>query len=195
VRLPDFDALVLAGGAGRRLGGADKATIEIGGQTLLDRTIAAVAAARTLVIAGPPRVTVAPGTDRVRWCREQPPGGGPVAGLAAGLAHLDGDLVVVLAVDMPRVAPAVPALLAALATGPSEAAASVLVDAHGRRNFLAAAWRRAALEAAVAALPDAAGAAMRVLYGERTVVEVTDPDGWGADIDTVADFDRARNPG
>jgi molybdopterin-guanine dinucleotide biosynthesis protein A len=194
VRPPDFDAPVLAGGAGRRLSGADKAAIEIGGQTLLDRTIGAVADAKTIVIAGPARVSAAPDAERVRWCREEPPGGGPVAGLAAGLVHLRSNLVVVLAVDMPRVAPAVAALVAALDTGPAEAAAAVLVDRDGRRNFLAAAWRRAALEAAVAALPDAAGAAMRALYGQQTVVEVPDPTGWGADIDTVADFDRARRP-
>jgi len=192
VRPPDFDALVLAGGAGRRLGGADKATIEIGGQTLLDRTIGAVAGARTIVIVGPQRVSAAPDAARVHWCREQPPGGGPVAGLAAGLVHLRRDLVVVLAVDMPRVAPAVAALLTALDTDPSDAAGSVLVGLDGRRNYLAAAWRRTALEAALAALPDCAGAAMRTLYDRRTLVEVLDPDGWGADIDTVADVERAR---
>jgi molybdopterin-guanine dinucleotide biosynthesis protein A len=194
VRPPDFDALVLAGGAGRRLGGADKATIEIAGLTLLDRTIGAVADAHTVVIAGPVRVSAAPGAERVRWCREEPPGGGPVAGLAAGLVHLRSDLVVVLAVDMPRIAPAVAVLVTALDTGPAGSAAAVLVDLDGRHNFLAAAWRRAALEAAVAAVADTAGTAMHALYSGRAVLEVPDPDGWGADIDTAADVDRARNP-
>ena len=38
----DFGAIVLSGGEAVRLGGADKASIEIGGQTLLERTLAAL---------------------------------------------------------------------------------------------------------------------------------------------------------
>src|SRR4051812_33904528 len=37
---PEYDAIVLAGGGGRRLGGVDKATLEVGGRTLLDRVLA-----------------------------------------------------------------------------------------------------------------------------------------------------------
>ncbi|NJP68904.1 NTP transferase domain-containing protein, partial [Streptomyces spiramenti] len=44
-----FDAVVLAGGAGRRLGGADKAAVRVGGRTLLDRVLTASRAARATV--------------------------------------------------------------------------------------------------------------------------------------------------
>ncbi|WP_438949006.1 NTP transferase domain-containing protein, partial [Streptomyces harbinensis] len=36
---PVFDAIVLAGGAARRLGGADKAAVTVGGRPLLDRVL------------------------------------------------------------------------------------------------------------------------------------------------------------
>ena len=47
-------AIVLAGGAGRRLGGADKAALDVGGRTLLERALAAVSGVPTVVV-GPAR--------------------------------------------------------------------------------------------------------------------------------------------
>ncbi|MFI1091674.1 molybdenum cofactor guanylyltransferase [Streptomyces sp. NPDC020917] len=80
-----YDALVLAGGAARRLGGTDKPALAVGGLMLLDRVLAACADARTTVVVGPRRPTARP----VRWTREEPAGGGPLPALAAGLAALD----------------------------------------------------------------------------------------------------------
>jgi molybdopterin-guanine dinucleotide biosynthesis protein A len=82
-----MDAIVLAGGRGARLGGVDKADLVVGGQTLLERALAATAGANRTVVVGPRRPTSRP----VTWAREHPPGGGPVAALAAGLEHVDGD--------------------------------------------------------------------------------------------------------
>ncbi|WP_190199207.1 NTP transferase domain-containing protein, partial [Streptomyces djakartensis] len=42
-----YDAIVLAGGAARRLGGADKPGVRVGGRALLDGVRAACARART----------------------------------------------------------------------------------------------------------------------------------------------------
>ncbi|MFI6941467.1 DUF6457 domain-containing protein [Streptomyces sp. NPDC050418] len=109
-----YDAVVLAGGAGRRLGGVDKPAVQVGGRALLDRVLAACADARTTVVVAPPRPTVRP----VVWTREEPPGGGPLAALAAGVealakAHAGADaasdlapdpapdLVLVLSADLP----------------------------------------------------------------------------------------------
>ncbi|WP_240497415.1 NTP transferase domain-containing protein, partial [Streptomyces hirsutus] len=41
-----YDALVLAGGGARRLGGADKPGVRVGGRSLLDRVLAACSGAR-----------------------------------------------------------------------------------------------------------------------------------------------------
>ncbi|NKI41053.1 DUF6457 domain-containing protein [Streptomyces physcomitrii] len=85
---PRFDAVVLAGGGARRLGGADKPGLRVGGRRLLDRVLTACAAAERTVVVAAPRATVRP----VRWTREEPPGSGPVAALAAGLRALDGGI-------------------------------------------------------------------------------------------------------
>ncbi|MEE4545309.1 NTP transferase domain-containing protein [Streptomyces sp. V4-01] len=81
-----YDAVVLAGGAARRLGGADKPALPVGGRMLLDRVLAACPGARATVVVGPRRPTSRP----VRWTREDPAGGGPLPALAAGLAALPG---------------------------------------------------------------------------------------------------------
>ncbi|MFE5210472.1 DUF6457 domain-containing protein [Streptomyces sp. NPDC056600] len=92
-----FDAVVLAGGAARRLGGADKPGVRVGGRALLDRVLASCADAGRTVVVADPRSTARP----VRWAREFPPGGGPVAALAAGLEQTTADVVVVLSADLP----------------------------------------------------------------------------------------------
>lgn len=146
--------LVLAGGAGRRLGGADKPAVLVGGRTLLDRVLEAVADAGRAVVVGPPRPVGRP----VTWAREEPPGGGPVAALAAGLPHVRADLVAVLAADLPFLDAATLGRLRAAATGddvwPVDGAQPVdgalLVDYDGRDQLLAGVWRTAALRAALA---------------------------------------------
>jgi molybdopterin-guanine dinucleotide biosynthesis protein A len=124
-------AVVLSGGTGRRLGGTDKALLELDGATLLGRALAAVADADEVVVVGPPAATAYP----VGFVLEDPPGGGPAAGLLAGLRALGGrhEIVVVLAVDMPYVAAGTVArLLAGL--GP-DADGAFLADPDGRRQL------------------------------------------------------------
>jgi molybdopterin-guanine dinucleotide biosynthesis protein A len=182
-----FDAVILAGGRGARLGGVDKPSILLGDSTLLERVVAAVAAARVVVVVGSER----PLAREVTWCLERPAGGGPVAAIAAGLAHARAEIVVVLAADLPWIAPAIRRLLTALADRPG-ADAAVVVDSAGRRNHLAAAWRRAALNAALDRLASTQGAAARSLFEQGGVVEVADPAGDAADCDTWDDLEQAR---
>jgi molybdopterin-guanine dinucleotide biosynthesis protein A len=182
-----YDAIVLAGGRAARLGGAAKPQLRVDGVTLLDRVVAAVSDAGQVVVVGPQQ----PVTGQVRFCREDPPGGGPVAAIAAGLPLTTAHVVVVLAADLPSIAPAVPALLAAL---PPDGVA-LLVDDGGRANYLAAAWQRHTLLAALAALGDPAGASARALAGLAAQVQVADRVGWGRDCDTWDDLAQARAPG
>jgi len=92
-----YDAVVLAGGAARRLGGEDKPGVRVGGRTLLDRVLAACADATRTVVVADPRSTARP----VEWAREDPPGGGPLAALDAGLRHTAAPYVLVLSADLP----------------------------------------------------------------------------------------------
>lgn len=109
------DAVVLAGGTGRRLGGALKPQVTVRGRRLLDHVLDATAGARRVVVVAPQTVPVPDGVVRTL---ENPPHGGPVAGIAAGLHALGVEaapLVLVLACDLPGAARAVPRLLAAAA--------------------------------------------------------------------------------
>jgi molybdopterin-guanine dinucleotide biosynthesis protein A len=182
-----FDAIVLAGGSARRLGGADKPQLRVAGRSLLDRAVQAVAGAGRIVVVGP----VQPVTGPIEFRREDPPGGGPVAAIAAGLPATTADVVVVLAADLPWIAAAVPLLVAAVpATG-----VALLVDDSGRANHLAAAWRRADLVRALAMAGDRVGAAVRTLVAAVERVDVPDTGGWGRDCDTWDDLAEARATG
>ena len=94
-----FSAVVLAGGVAARLDGADKASIELHGRTLLTWALDAVVDAAEVVVVGDPVPTHRP----VTFTREDPRHGGPVAALLTGRdALLDPrGSVAVLACDMP----------------------------------------------------------------------------------------------
>jgi molybdopterin-guanine dinucleotide biosynthesis protein A len=180
-----FDVVVLAGGGGQRLGGVDKGALLVGGRSLLDHVLVATEGARATVVVGPERATARP----VTWACEDPAGGGPLAALAAGLAALPpGGVVVVLATDLPDLDAAA---LARLLAGLGEADGVVFVDAGGRRQPLAAAYRAAALRAAVRALEPVAGKPVRLLFERLDVVTVPDL-GAAADCDTPDQLAQAR---
>lgn len=181
-----FDAIILAGGSARRLDGTDKPAIEIDGTTLLDRTVAAAKGAERIVVVGPRRPTA----SEVLWAREDPPGGGPVAAIAAALDQAEAAYCLVLAADLPWIGPAVPLLLSAA----TNTDAAVLTTA-GRRNHLAAAWSADALREAVGRLDEVSGAAARELYVGVRVVEVSDEADWGIDVDTWDDVKAAQERG
>jgi molybdopterin-guanine dinucleotide biosynthesis protein A len=179
-----FDAIVLAGGAARRLGGVDKPMLDIDGEPMLVRVLDAVAAASVRVVVGPRR-----SIDRtVTWCQEAPPGGGPVAGLAAALPLTAASTLVVLAADLPWIGPAIDPLLEAL-RHPADAA---MLTSGGRRNHLAAAWHRSALVGALRRVGVPRSAPMRALAAAITVADVAD-EGWGDDCDTWSDLARHRS--
>ncbi|MBL6277137.1 NTP transferase domain-containing protein [Micromonospora fiedleri] len=214
-----YAAVVLAGGAARRLGGRDKPALPVGGVPMRERVLAAVADASPRILVGP-----GPAPPGVRLTRESPPGGGPVAATAAGLALLDADVpaVALLAADLPLLTrSAVGELLRHLDTPPAAptseppvepssappAAPSseppvdgvCFVDDDGRRQSLCGVWRPAALRAALDRLTvrrgELAGAALRELLADLAVRELTWPGDGPApwfDCDTERDLRQAE---
>lgn len=184
------DAVVLAGGGARRLGGADKPGVRVGGRALLDRVLGACADARTTVVVADPRPTARP----VRWAREDPPGAGPVAALDAGLRHTAADDVLVLSADLPFLAAdTVRRLLTALRAGAAEGV--LLTDADGRDQPLVAAYRTAALRRELAVLTAGEGGLtglpLRRLTAGLDLTRVPDPVA-SFDCDTWDDIAAAR---
>ena len=198
-------AIILAGGRASRLDGTAKPLLEVGGRTLLDRAIAAVDGCDPIVVVGPP----APTRVRVVWTRETPEFGGPVAGIAAGLALVDTADIVLLAADLPNAEGAVALLrrhppLSADADGkigdddaPSTNGAHgidgvCLVDASGRMQWLVGRYRTDALRSAAAALPDGGrNASLRSLLARLRISAIPAGD-LATDVDTWDDLERAR---
>lgn len=195
--LPPYDAVVLAGGRARRLGGVDKPGLDVAGRPLAARVVAAVAGAARVVLAGPER----PGVQADVTVREDPPGSGPVAALAAALPHVGSDVVAVLAGDLPFLGPeTVDALRRALRDAPTDgrpADAALAVDADGRAQLLLAVWDTRALRRRLDDTAPHAGAPVRRLYDGAATVEVPLPADAGApppwfDLDTPDDVRTAR---
>lgn len=139
-----YDAIILAGGAGSRLGGLDKAQLELVGSPLISRPLRAASNADRIVIVGPddlrqvwPRYLSpegdAPGDGanepdeaRITVTREEPPGGGPAAATAAGLEALGPPFcggagaarwVLLLSCDLPMAESGVQRLIDAVVAG------------------------------------------------------------------------------
>ena len=184
--MTSYDALVLAGGSARRLGGIDKPGLVVGAASLLEHVLAAVVGAERTIVVGLARATSRP----VRWAREEPAGGGPVAALAAGLAHVTADRVALLAADLPFLdAATVQTLVDVGGQG------AMLVDDTGRDQVLTGAWSSAALRAALPENVD--GARLREVFDQLDVrrLRSTHPPGRPApwtDCDTDEDLRRAR---
>lgn len=205
---PEVVVIVLTGGTSTRMG-RHKPALEVGGRPIIERVVEAARPRRILVVGSD--VAVPAGVTTIA---DEVPGGGPVSGLASGLARLalgpdtalphhdqhdqheslTPDVVVVLAGDLPFVTRTlvnqlVNELDSGSDSGPADVA--VAVDADGRRNWMCAAWRRAALRARLAGLGDPTGQSMRQL-AEGVVVNEVRHRGEAMDVDTPDDLARAR---
>ena len=105
--------MVVGGGGGERLGGVSKPDLVFAGGRLIDRVCGALleACGAGCVAVVPPAVRVPDGVLRTL---EDPPGGGPLAGIDAGLSDLGAPAdawVVVVSVDCPGIADVLAALL------------------------------------------------------------------------------------
>ncbi|MFB2586191.1 molybdenum cofactor guanylyltransferase [Herbiconiux liukaitaii] len=215
-----LDAIVLAGGRSTRLGGSPKALLQVDGRRLVDIAVDAAreAGARRIVVVGPPVDLPPPAsplsTSAMGTVREDPPFGGPAAGIGAGLAALDppdtdlgdsryadadadadtgGRAVLVLACDVPAAGGAVgPVLVEAerIAATRARGWCAAAVDPSGARQLLLAVYDAGLLSECVAAHRVAgtlSGLAVRILVAPFAVTEVIVPPGSTADVDTWTD--------
>lgn len=184
----DWSVILLTGGTARRLHGADKAMLDLAGTTPLAMVLDSVPPDVPVIVAGDPIPTPRP----VTFCREDPPGGGPAAGIASALPWTATDLVGLLAVDMPWSVP----ILESAVTALRDSAADVVVpiDGDGRRQLLCSAWRTEALRQAVTHAGDLSGRPVRDLLTGVGVLELPHCGSDDlADIDTPEDLSRARD--
>ncbi|MGW8328259.1 NTP transferase domain-containing protein [Streptomyces sp. NPDC055808] len=188
---PAYDAVVLAGGAAKRLGGADKPGLSVGGRALLDRVLTACAGAATTVVVGGRRPTARP----VVWTREEPAGGGPLAALDAGVRRTSAGNVLVLSADLPFLAaPTVDALLGELRRVGGDGA--LCTDADGRDQPLVAVYRAEPLRRGLARIAgehgSLAGLPLRLLTRELELARVEADPLASFDCDTWEDLAAAR---
>lgn len=168
-----FAAIILTGGRGERLGGVDKAALSYRDATLLDHVLSVVDDASPIVVVGPEK-----DVENVIWAREDPPGGGPLAGLAAGLRHVDAEWVAVLAVDQPGLTKDTIARLR------RAGANAVLTD--DRTQWLIGVWRVADLRKALPEEPR--NQPLRRTLQQLRPVEVPALPGEARDVDTPDDL-------
>lgn len=153
----DHDGIVIAGGAGTRMGGP-KAVAAIGGRTLVEIAVAALAAhcARVVVVTRP-GITLPQLPAQVLLDRPGPDA--PLTGVATGLAACTAAEVLVLACDLPLAS----AVLARL-TAPPPGRSAVATDPDGRMQPLCGRYpREAALAAAEGLLMAGTPRMMRLL--------------------------------
>ena len=177
-----FSAVILAGGTAVRLDGADKASVELHGRTLLTWALDAVIDAAEVVVVGDPVPTERP----VTFTREDPRHGGPVAALLTGRdALLDprGSLAV-LACDMPYLTPDTFRRLRTAADGHDGA---VLVGPDQRRQ-LALVLDVARLDAVRPDREDQHGLALHRLLAPLRLAEVAATGEEHRDVDSWADL-------
>lgn len=181
-----FDAVVLVGGRGSRLGGVDKAALDLGGHPLVDASLNAARGARTLVVVGR---TSAPLPSRAVLTQEEPAGSGPAAGFARGLTSITdpASWTLLLGCDVPGAGDAVRRLLNASAAGAvADVDGFVLTDADGRAQWMLGLYRTASVRVAVDASA-ATNLSMRTLFAGLDLVRVPPAGREWHDVDTWAD--------
>ena len=146
-------ALVLAGGRSSRMG-ADKALLNWGGETLLERAVRfwreSGRVERILVSVGPQaHFSAAQLPEGVQAVADLERGRGPMAGLAAAFACSDADVLCVSAVDMPN--------LTAETVLPVPKGDAAAYRLNGRREPLFGVYRRSVLPAAQKLLAEGKG--------------------------------------
>lgn len=185
----NLGAVVLAAGAGRRLGGVNKAALRLpDGRSFLEAVLAgarAVASRVVVVVAAPHAAAVRAAAGAP--CVDNPhPERGQLSSIVAGLAALGDavDAALVWPVDVARVSPG--AVAAVVAAGGRE---RIVIPTHGGRGGHPTLFGAALWPALVAAI-DADGGARAVIHAhpQRVVRVAVDDAGVLHDVDVPGDL-------
>ncbi len=182
-----LNVIILTGGTSKRFG-RDKSEALVEGRALVDHLISEIHDGTPIIVVGPARESF---SAQIQVIQESPPMGGPVAAIAAGLALVQSDLVVIFATDMPFGAALIPQLLSTLG---GDCDAVLPIDSAGFVQPLSALYRVKPLKAALSAMKNVTDESMRNLL---TYLKVTKMVVDGAseyfltDIDTQEDLRKA----
>lgn len=121
--------------------------------------------------------------------REQPPYGGPVAGLAAALPEVKTDWIMLLGCDLPH-ARLLCHLLAGSFRDVSGEVDGLVALHEGRLQWLAGIYRCSAIGSALERAGNPEGVSLRSVLGELKLREVQDPEGLSTDVDTPEELER-----
>ncbi|WP_050347636.1 molybdenum cofactor guanylyltransferase [Arsenicicoccus sp. oral taxon 190] len=180
-------AVVLCGGTSVRMGGTDKTSAQLGGTTVLDLLLDHLPQEWTVVCVGTERPTSRP----VTWTREDPPLGGPAAGIATGAALSENPVTVVVAGDQPFAGDAAQPLVQALAAAGPGVQAVALIDDTGRLQPLLAAYDTLSLRSTFP--PGTSDVSVHRTVATLRMDGITPPSTHVLlDVDTPQDLDAAR---
>ena len=187
----ELSVILLAGGSSRRMG-SNKANIEFGDGTLLTFQLKQIPSTYSVVVVGE-TIDIRPEKTgpTITCTRENPPGAGPVAALAAGLELVNTPAIALIAVDAPF---ALPRLLQCTLDPNSHA---LIPREHGGKiQYLAGLYRSESLRLALKQLGSPANKSMRELTAHLPSIDYlelgTEDASDFMDIDTPQDLVTAR---
>jgi len=169
-----WSAIVLSGGTNKRFG-SDKSAALLHDVSLLDHVLSFIPKEIKTIIVG-------------KDVFEEPPLGGPVAGVARGLQEIDTEFVAVAAVDMPYGSALFSQLLSSIKSD-----AAMPIDADGFKQPLCGIYRRVAFLSAIEKLGNPHGQSMRALCELLAIDEVQVDARALIDIDTPEDLISAHS--
>jgi molybdopterin-guanine dinucleotide biosynthesis protein A len=184
-----FSVVVLSGGRASRLG-RDKASTTINGVTMIERVLRAIPEGTQVIVVG----EYPAGSKReVIVTHEDPLGAGPLAALAASLAHVREERFLLLATDMPFVGDLGTKLMKILDAAVAEIDAVIPADSEGKFQPLCAAYRTESVRKACRRIGDLTNGSMKRLIAELNYQSYDAHDEWAlSDVDTVTNLDEAR---